>query len=815
MNIHFPPTLPPHFPSAPPATKKSTWSKIADFFINFFRYFFPSKKLTEQEAKLVKQTAFLFEGKKFISPTSPSLRQEKKTSYRFSFPASIQDNNEVTPSANYDSSLVAMREFFSHFPMHIADCYYDKYAKNSVEKMSEKAAKLQEYLRAGAKIIVQLGNKTSKIFIDLEANTARIQEMVAKNRSEIDSSLEQMFKWLTEGETQETILNAFLTHSDKLSIPLNKNLQNDYLSPLLAWIFSPTHPNPLTKATRENDKKTFDTILQEIVLILLEKKVDSFVALMHDTLGENKLPQLIQTSLSQVVKKVSDICSDRFANLIHHLNEIKKDKPQEIDTTYYIAAYDDIFKQLESHVDALTRLSADPASFEENFAEEEKVCHPAVKNMILNKKQRAISHVLLNEKKAYFHFAGRLLDLICPPQVVYDFEGYLIKRDGIVDLFYQALPAVSPEFKLLIQKGAHVFQQIMPQEALKHMEKAKRPIIASVERVILNFAKRVIQEKIAELLKDTVNRLATPEHRTALMAEHVLPQINRVLLTQYIYSFFSSTANLPSIAKALEKTKGSENPQAELKPLLSELFGNSTEEERTRLQDKFQIGTTQFDEIYEEFIADIQLTWKKNPNQSAEACLKKYFEFSDVPPKDIYGELIVKLVVKMGKLGFLGEWGGETIARLFIHKINQATTVALHNFSSSHQKVLSTIIQASQKAYGNKSQVDELLFSPASPLLVEENKQKLNIQFALSAFLTYKLCYINAKLKMEEFNAKMGEFGANQTTPSKKTIKGAIKKIYEELFKSELATKSLIFKVFEIVLKALTDAAKNIQDEKK
>lgn len=814
MNIHLDNTQSSTY-IAPVPKKKSPLSKITNFFINFFKRFLPSIKLSKEETTILKQSSYLFKKKATAPfPSSESTNPSRPASHRFSLPPFIQKNHDVVPFADYDPSLVAMRNFFSHFTSHVVECYYDKYFKRSTENMSGQAVLLQEYLRVGAILVVQLGNKTSKIVDDLKKNTTRIEEMVTKNRSEIDSSLEQIFHWLIEGETKESIFTHSLVRLNEIAIPPNQNLKEHYLSPILDWIFNPTHTNAQVKAAKENHAKTFDDVLQEIVVLLLEKKIDSYLNLMVATMGEKKLPQLVQASLSQVSKKVSDICSNQLAHLISR--------------TDYPKAYDRVFNQLSDHVASLIQVKEraeaelDKASIEDkallkknsrkkklariekHFAKDDKVCHPTITSIISSRKKGLVNPSSFNEIKFYSSVTERLLELICPSKVMYSPEGFIIERDGIVDLFYQAVPAIPEEFKTLIDKGISVFQQIIPAEALRHAEKAKGHTVASIERVILSVAKKFVREKMIEIMRDIVNRLVNPEQRTALMAQHIVPQINDFLLLQYMQSFFSSPTSIQVIAEELETTQENEVQLVNLKALLLDLFEKNTSQQRKELEEKFKIGSQQFNEICEELVTDILAERQKNPDLLAIDCLNKYFEFSDVPPKDIYGDLIMNLVFKMGKLSFLlgiGSSLAQQFSSTINEKINGLVTTALHSFSSSHQKGVAMIIQATEKTYGTTEQVNDLLFAPTEPLLKEENKQKLTQQFALAAFLTHALVKQNMVT------------GVGIVVPAAQEIQNAITRTYNTFFESELTTKSLLFNLFEIALNALSEAKATIQSE--
>jgi len=775
----------------------------------FYLIFFWKKpfKLTPRDMRLLGHSSYQFM-KKPASVKNPTVAPSGKgrpLSQGIALPFINLDHPkifEVKPSMEFDPALKQMRDFFGDFASKIFECYYDQYAKKSFDNYQLDV--LPEKLKEIAKFLVQIGNKSSKpIFKLMDEKDPLLDQLLDKGKTGIDSSLENIILWLVEGEKLENISKELKKRLHKVPKPSWETLESHYVSPLLKWFFNPkSNAHPLEGV--KIDQATFECVREEIILLLIEKKIDVYFQLVQTTIGKQNFFQLLHHMSSKNVKKTTDILSDRLALLINYAD--------------YPTKFNEVIQQFATHVESLLEVKqilnqkvnlgdipvATEKAFSYEFAKQKKACHPTVKEIIIAKDGPNLA--VLSEMEYYSSLAERLIEVLCPPQIVYTDEGHIVERDGVACLWDQVV--IPQEFTQLIQKGLRVMGQIVSPDFMKVIEHSQGTLIAYIEEIVVKLAKKETKKFIVEKLKDLVHRLTTPSRRDELFAVQILPQVSHFLIFVYIRQIISSSENLKEIACMFE---GIGNQTAEILPeklpemkkkfneLVKLNLGHTLEE----LLVKYQIGPTKFDALYTTLITDMQMQWHKNPEESALQCFTKFFASPQAEKNELYGKLIINLVFEIGQLEAFP--GSKTLAHSAKDGISSLISKALENISSSHQLIISTIIQGSANTYNTKENVHELLFGDAKPLTSEEKELALEKELSLISLLAYKSICFSVKHNV----LALGEF----FVPKQEAIHSAIRKIYNEILKP-MPLKSLLFTVTSTAAEALQKASNQIQREK-
>lgn len=774
----------------------------------FYSIFFWKRpfKLTPRDMRLLGHAAYQFAKKQPTqkNPTAAPSVKVRPVSQGISLPFIDLDhpkNYEVKPSMEFDASLKDMREFFANFAGQIFECYYDQYAKKSFD--SYQLDVLPEKLKTIAKSLVQIGNKSSKPIFKLmeEKKDPLLDQLIDKGKPGIDSSVENILLWLIEGEKLESITKDLKKRLKKIPVPAGENLESHYVSPLLKWFFNPkskTHPLQGLKF----DQATLECVREEVFLLLIEKKIDVYFQLLQKTLGKQNLFHLVHNMSSKNVKKMTDILSDRLALLIHHAD--------------YPTKFNDVIQQFSTHIESVLAVretlsqkvtagelpKVTDKAFALEFAKAKQACHPTVQEIILAKD--GLNLAMLSEMEYYSSLAERLMEVLCPPQIVYTPEGHIVERDGIASLWDQVV--IPDEFTQLIQKGLRVMGQIVSADFMKVIEHTQGTMISYTEEIVVKLAKKEAKKFLIEKLKDLVDRLITPARRDELFAFQILPSISHLLISIYIRQVISSSESLKEIACFFEDIG---NETAEVPPeKLSEIKKKFNENVKLNLAQtfdelftKYKIPPSQLDGLYEKLIADLQKQWHENPEQGALQCFTNFFASAEATEKnELYGNLIINIVFEIGKLEAFP--GSKKLANSAKDGISQLISKALGSIASSHQLAISTLIQASSNAYGTKEKVHELLFGEVKPLTSEEREGALEKELGLISLLAYKAICLGVKNHVHS----IGEF----FVPKQEAIHNAIRKIYKEILKP-VPLKSLIFTVASTGVEALQRASVQIQ----
>lgn len=770
-------------PTAIPKQKKSLlrFLKINRIFTSvFYTVFFWKKRysLQTKDILLVKHAAYRFKNetnKKNSNKTPPSA-----PSPGISLPFINLDqpkNFDVQASDEFDSSLKAMQTFFGSFATHIFECLYEKHAQDKVEKLNKVLQVSPNKLKKIAKFLLQVNKNSKPIFQLLEEKTNPL--------------IEHVFQWLIDGANKESILTALKSRLKIVDLPAGVNLEEQYVHPLLNWCFGNNHKEDALDNKKSN-QGIADAVLEEIILILFECKIETYFTLINTTLGEQKLPNLLLDTLSKNVKKSTDIVTDQLSNLIHHAD--------------YSANFGVAEEAFSQHIDALLtgkmaigeteKGTNKTTAFWKEFAKQ-KACHPVIQQMIKALSEESLDLAQSHEMKYLSSVAEKLLTLVCPPYVTYTKEGFIVERDGLGFLWDQFV--ISPEFVFLIKKGLQVVQEIVSPEMMPAIENAQKYANSFFEAIIIDYANKLAKKQIIVRLKDFIDRITHPKRRDELMALHILPQISRLILYAYIRIILSD--NIKSIAELFEKLGNvdsfSENRLLAIKEKFRALINSTFNGTLNILLQDYEIGKAQFDTEFDQIIEDIRKSWKLCPDNTALDCLTKYFSSPDVKKNEIYGNLIIKIVFEIGKLNSIT----KSFAPYVKDNISMRIAKTLHSVTSSHQKTISAIIEASSQAYGTKEKVQELLFDQPKLLSDTKREKKLQKELNLISLLSHKFISYSAK--------SMGFL-----VPAEAEINKVIQNIYYGILGDPLIFKSITYRIQDIALEAFTKARDIIQQKK-
>lgn len=794
---------------APPKAKKSIFRyvKISRIFRSiYYTVCFWKKRyrLQPKDIRLIKHSSYQFKTAQ-TKKNSVYVPSSGHTSGILPFINLDHPKNfDVPPSEEYDSSLKQMRDFLGTFATDIFECFYEKHAQEYIDNSDKLFQILPNKLKQIAKFLVQVNKNSKPIFKLLEEKKNplidRLDHILNKNKGEIDSSIEHIFQWLTDGVTKESILTLLKKRLKMVNISESANLEEQYINPMLNWCFSSNHKGDALDPAKCN-QMTANAVLEELILILFECKIDTYFQLIKDTLGEQKFPQLLRAMFSKNIKKSTDIVTDQLAHLIHHADYTANFALAEETFSQHVDDFLTAKTALGEGVDKVTSTNKTTVFWKE-FGKQGS-CHPTVLAMIKAYSEDALDLASSHEMKYLSSVADRLMKLLCPPYVAYTAEGFIVERNGLAFLWDQFV--ITPEFAFLLKKGIQVIQQIVSPEIMKSIENVQKSGIAFFEEILTDYANKLIKKQIIKRLKDIVDRITNPKRRDELLALLILPQISQLILYAYIRLVLSSPENIKAIAELFEKLGNSdsdsvsENRLLAIKTKFKNLINPTLNDIQNVLLKEHEIGSAQFDEQYTQIIEDIRKSWLQCPDDSAQECLTKYFSSPDVKKNEIYGNLIIKLVFEVGKLN---SYVTKTLAPLVKDNISMRVAKTLHSITSTHQRALSAIIGASSKSYGTKEKVNELLFGQPSPLSDTKREIKLQKELNLISLLTHKFITFSA--------GGVGGF----LVPVEAEINKAIQNIYYGILGDPLIFKSIIYKVQDIALDVLSKTQETIQHQK-
>ncbi|PJD97516.1 MAG: hypothetical protein CK425_02490 [Parachlamydia sp.] len=767
-----------------PAAKKNKFSR---FFVKVFRALCFWKKKSDLNSFLDKNITILSTADHLIHQPKPVEPPKKSRIFSVKL-ASTKPTPDVKlkkSTKHFSPALDQMQLSIHELMEKVFNCIHDKYEVNErMQYLDKGMAVLPGYLKAFAKILVQTANKASLPLIQTLNNTDIPKE-------EIEASLKQVFNWLIDPSHKnvvfkEEIREAMSKRLAKLQIPPGQNLETNYIAPLLDWALLSDFSQHPKKLRTDFHEETFNAVFEELGILLLEKKIDTFDLMMKKTLGPKSLSKIVDKMLHDNFMHITDFLTERTADLIHN--------------AAYAKAFDAGIKAIDEHIKAQIN-SKTPLDFAKDPA-----CHPAIKRQITGM-----------DKESEVAFLSLMIDelyqLLLPS---------VPGENPIANLWRQKV--IPEEFRLLLSEGKILFDQLLTPTMMQHLHTAKAEGSTLIEHAIGQLIEKHVKQQIKAQIQQVLHKLENKAALDQLMADQVFSAINQQLVQACQQHELEEEQHLKLIAERFNQffiTTPSPAPDELYKKIAGDLIGWTQDVLNIPeiSQETKQASALNLAEKIHKFLGDTQSTDEHLP------MLDRIKKFNTAGPKealkDIYGTIAVDVLFKMGKIdekilkALLGQTfgnaaqglgGGDAIVYFVKDTLCQVLSNSLAPYSNSPDKLLSTLTENLDKKFKKQEDVEKLFFSKQPPTPpVKDPQQELKKQIELTSNLVITL--LNQSMSTQNALKKK----ALRVALPPKVLQDSIHTIYQECFGDPQKLKSLAFTITELTVKTLRESDKKIK----
>lgn len=500
--------------------ERSVWSKIKQFFTRFFDFIcwrsHSSLKLTERQIQLMNAVKPNLEGR--VHATELPLRLQRTD-------ANTQpQQQEPIPSSSgpkYDDSLENMRSFALEFIKLLSKDIYEDECASAVKKIQEVASQLPEKLKAGAARIIDIGDALSDSLMD-QLKAHNINDHLTPAFKQILDKLKQ-----NSNLEQINILRNFLKDSFKTeSLPKGQKIE-EYIEPVIEWIFNSDYTTPLKNQFPHNkafDDEKIRLVFVKAITFKVHHKIDSFQGRLNKLL-QVTMPKVVQEILQDNALMITDHLTKRLSELISNMGDVNFKE-----TFDNVALCAQKQAELTAGLNSIDKLSAYDAHLKtHDIMAQTDVGHPLIKKIIeFGKKapQDAKEYNDSAERDYFLQFAGDLLDLLLPPQQIEKpANGEENTKDGFSVLWNKF--SFGKELNQLIDQSKELLTATIGQN--QYTKILENNIIPLVEKFVLTSAKEFTKRLIAEKMQQILEKLTQPDNLEDLFAE-VLPIIEENII---------------------------------------------------------------------------------------------------------------------------------------------------------------------------------------------------------------------------------------------------------------------------------------------
>lgn len=719
--------------------------------------------------------------------------------------------------------------------LNMSEALYQEKVLPNIAEMEKGIEKAPDILKLIADIAVRVGDKAVKPLF----------EKLNIIKEKVSPDLLHALKWLLKGWQQDDF-------SKQLDQALDKNLKNEpkkdlFIDQFTKWLFEGTgeetayHWMENIFPTNQYEN-AIDEAFEAALVLLIDKKINMFVAQMHAKL-DNKFSQLLHTALQATVERISGILLHRFVLLIENLPytslfdellqaaldhsetliELESIKPkfhQQKQTTIAnlkrAAASSKTDEQDRNQINSFLESIDDEDSWIEKEAENEtlahfakkNVCYPQIKSLIENPNLIASEKQKLTED-LFDAGAAKLIPLLLPPQQIALPNGKVKEVDALLFLISQfTLPS---EFKELVQDALEIFKGIISEDTQKLIKSVNDKIIeiayGKLEEIILEEARKYMQKGIKLGLRLLMDDLLSKTSFDDLMLKQGLPNLQDVLLRSLgLHVIGENSAPFAPLFYAWSGKNGEKAGLDIAEQLFKKVkvYCREYSIERMTLVEFSKIVNPLLVEIRDGVLTHQKLKKDKSIKLTEEA-IQGYLTTVYEGRIPSYNILLHNLVFKIGKLGSTLNW----FSGFFQGTLDDELTAAVHPYRKSSD----LFIDLATKKFRELSpeQWKELLFPKVQPAIdpkpeaerILEVSLHLNDELKKTARIVYDLIIAKAGGGIKVF---LGTDASH--------LEQVIQSIYETVLRRDLVTHNFLVQTQNIAIQKLAESAAKISSSR-
>ena len=845
----------------------SFFSQLSKIFETAHSFFFTPREITllrdhpiQRQAPPGQQATAQDLSDRKVEPIQPANDSKSTTS----------DN---TPRyTTFDPSLEEFRLFMRDFSSLLVDILHEKQLAGTIKEIQNKAPTIPPIIKSIAKLLIEMGDRAAKPLF----------QRFSKQKSQvIDPALQMIFKTLLKGLSEAGDENKVLHSSLKNELlatiktpPLQKGqqLETHYIEPILGWLLHSDHTLPIRDLflPAENYKEDLiDKVMEHALTLLVEKKIDYYADQLQ-TLLQDRLDSIVLKTLQINAGRFSDFLSERFSDLVSNMpfaetfDAVAKDVIGEQIQGYIKAAADPQLlmeknilekakkavqvkaktseeeenkQRAENHLKAIALQGGEKAYIEQRFLEafsKQIVCTPQI-HQIIQQQSKLINQLKnpQNARKAsenaiFSGIAERLLTLMLPVQKKVDENGVVEEIQPLEELWNRLY--LPPEFYQLFAHVEELASEFITPETIAMFAQIKGPLLEWMKGIFQATLKDVLRKRLLSLVQIAIEKITVPALLDKLMAENILPALNRQLVKQFLGQEFG--LNIPTLSPLFHQLMKSDNSSSKtnkeklenaLIEIATKKFNNFKPSNFHAVEEKTAEGSTlnyqpaSEEELralispiidhYQQLMPEASINGVSFDPASAsvkdvEEVLKKLYQASETQSDPFYGELASDLFFRLGEFpmeGFIGP--------IFKDKMSAILTAAFSDMRASHHYLIDLMTTGLKETFLDKQYMSELMSDqppPASPHV----RQKLSHQMHMTASLAHDLLM----RKAESWGTAYKYMAKMALTDSPNKLETTIAQIYRHLFSRETLNQNAIVRTIDELFASFSIAALKIQN---
>lgn len=228
-----------------------------------------------------------------------------------------KSNIDKTQPVEDVNTLDGMRTFAREMMELTIKCVQEQYIDAQVKQFNEAAARFPGLLKVLAKEAISIGPLSSKPIFEIITNYK--VDKIDKIHETLDWALKDIK--CDSAEIKDELLRRINEFVPADSVSFNLHQSNVCADKILKWLLISDHRmDPYTLFENKMPKTLITAVIQTILQILIEKKIDLYKDKTHQIL-QNELPTIVEETILKNAITITDTLSERMAEVITNMGE--------------------------------------------------------------------------------------------------------------------------------------------------------------------------------------------------------------------------------------------------------------------------------------------------------------------------------------------------------------------------------------------------------------------------------------------------------------------------------------------------------------
>ncbi len=419
-------------------------------------------------------------------------------------------------------------------------------------------------------------------------------------------------------------------------------------------------------------------------------------------------------------------------------------------------------------------------------------------------------------KHLFNQSAERLIQLLLPPIQVKNKDGVIHEVDGLIYLLNQI--EYPKEISKIIQEGSYIYKEILTDDRKKLvvgvLKGIKTFFYDTAEENVLNYARKEMRDGIAKGISSLFQKFIVPTRINDMMGDNALPAIQEILVEALSRQLVSSNltkyaTSFKAIIDADEKDKKEKRTEllVQLRENVDEKL-NQYEIDDDSLDNLLLPFIEEKEKILEKFMKNRKPIDGEDKEKVIASALTHHSETVFHGQNSKYGELVVNLVFKMGRLSPTA----EKFSGWFEGLISKELTAATHEIQKSPHYLVDIATKQIKKNYlekeddVKKNAVKALLFDKSKELDDDQAKATLEEQMTKTAQIAHDFVMYIAN--QQNFMVRPAIKAVVGGTPQH--LENVISRIYHQMLGNTLYMQNFMVKAQEILSMTLKESAEKL-----